>query len=238
MMSALPGYIYATDSDSSVYVNLFIGSKAKLSLASGTVEVTQTTRYPWDGDVRITIEPSQVSTFDLLVRVPGWCRGGSSDGGLYTTTANRADSFSVTVNGSSLPNLETTDGYACLHREWRSGDLVQIHMAMPVKRVQADERVEADRGRIALMSGPLVYCLESIDNGGSVDDLVLPESAAITEKHRADLLGEVTVLQAPGQRTGSGGVPTVPAEITAIPYYANANRGPVSMTVWIANTAQ
>src|SRR5208282_5034774 len=99
------------------------------------------------------------------------------DGGLYTTTANRADSFSVTVNGSSLPNLETTDGYACLHREWRSGDLVQIHMAMPVKRVQADERVEADRGRIALMSGPLVYCLESIDNGGSVDDLVLPESA-------------------------------------------------------------
>jgi len=219
-----------------LYVNLFVGSKAKITLTNTVVEVTQTTRYPWDGDIRIAIEPSQASMFDLFVRVPGWCRGGSSGHGLYTTAAEGVDSFSVTVNGRAVANLEMTGGYARLHRQWRIGDVVEIHMAMPVKRMRADERVQADWGRVALMRGPLVYCLESIDNSGSVDDLALPDSAAIAEEHRGDLLGGITVLRAQGKRIGSGGVSTVPTEMMGIPYYANANRGPVSMMVWITNT--
>lgn len=230
LMSALPGYIYATDGHDGLYVNLFIGSKAKIDLRGNAVTVTQTTRYPWDGDTQVKIDPAQPTTFDLCLRVPGWCRGGASQGALYTAAEGGADEFKVTVNGQ--PKLvETVHGYTHLHRQWQSGDVVQIHMDMPVQRVKADERVEADRGRIALMRGPMVYCLESPDNDGHVRDLYLPESATISAEPRSDLLGGVTILRTAGRRVQDGADAAAP--ITAIPYYANANRGPVSMEVWI-----
>jgi hypothetical protein len=103
---------------------------------------------------------------------------------------------------------------------------------MPVKRVHADARVEADRGHVALMRGPIVYCMESIDNAGSVQDITLPDSVAITEEYRQDILGGTTLLHAKANRDSAANQ-GAPAEVTAIPYYANANRGPVSMTVWI-----
>lgn len=232
MMSALPGYIYAIDSHDGVYVNLFIGSKATIKLASGTVNVTQTTHYPWDGDVKIAIDPTQATNFDLFLRIPGWTRGGSSNGGLYMTAPEKGNAYSVTVNDAPIESVQANNGYFRLHREWKSGDVVTIHMAMPIQRVHADARVEADRDHIALMRGPIVYCLESIDNAGSIQDIVLPESAAITEEYHQDILGGTTLLHAKAMRTHAANQ-TIPTEITAIPYYANANRGPVSMTVWI-----
>jgi DUF1680 family protein len=102
---------------------------------------------------------------------------------------------------------------------------------MPVQRVTADDHVEADRGRVALMCGPLVYCLESPDNAGSLRNLSLPDDAAITTEDRADLLGGVTVLKMTGRRGDQ------PAQLLAIPYYANANRGPVEMQTWIPRSA-
>lgn len=237
LMSALPGYIYATDSAGGVYVNLYIGSEAKVAVAGGAVTLRQATRYPWDGGVGLTITPSQPSAFDLCLRIPGWCRGGPSAGGLYTTDPAGADAFTVSVNGQVVPTIETVRGYVRLHRTWQAGDVVTIHMAMPIERVKADARVEADRGRVALMRGPIVYCLESIDAGGRVRDLVLPDSARIGTEDRADLLGGVTVLRASARRVQTGSGSTAPADMTAIPYYANANRGPVSMIVWIPSDA-
>jgi len=237
LMAALPGFVYATDSEANLYVNLFISSKAKIELAGGSVAVTQTTRYPWAGDVRVTIDPSKASTFDLHLRIPGWCRGGASTGGLYTTSAIGAGAFAVSVNGQPAPALETIRGYARLHRTWHGGDVVEIHMAMPIQRVRADRRVEADRGRVALMRGPIVFCLESIDNQGGVRDLFLPDEASVSTDNRPDLLGGVSVLHASGRRLQNGGRSDAPAQITAIPYYANANRGPASMIVWIPTDA-
>ncbi|HEY2585542.1 MAG TPA: beta-L-arabinofuranosidase domain-containing protein, partial [Tepidisphaeraceae bacterium] len=234
LMSALPGYVYATDSTGGVFVNLYIGSEAKIAASGGRVSLKQATRYPWDGAVRLTISPSQATAFDLSLRIPGWCRGGPAAGGLYTTDPAGADAFIVTINGQPVTSFDTVRGYARLHRTWQPGDVVEVHMAVPVERVKADPRVEADRGRVALMRGPIVYCLESVDNGGRVRDLFLPDTAPVSAEDRPDLLGDVTVLHASGRRVpyGSGGS-DAPADITAIPYYANANRGPVSMIVWI-----
>lgn len=236
LISALPGYVYATDSHDGLYVNLFVGCSAKVRLADTPVALTQATHYPWTGDVRLTIDPSRPTAFDLYLRVPGWCRGQDSAGGLYASSAATAYAFTVSINGQPQPAPRAVRGYARLHRTWKSGDVVEIHMAMPIRRVVADPRVQADRGRVALMRGPIVYCLESIDNGGSVRELVLPNDAAISAEPRPDLLGGVTILHARGRRIHGNGA-DAPADLTAIPYYANTNRGPVSMTVWIPTDA-
>ena len=141
--------------------------------------------------------------------MPGWCRGGPSTGGLYTTAAGGPDAFTLSVNGQPQP-LETDHGYATVHRVWHAGDVVAIHMAMPPQRVTADARVAADRGRVTLMRGPVVYCLESADHGGRVNDLFLPDDAAVTAEDRPDLLGGVTVLHAAGRRVASTAPPRRP----------------------------
>jgi DUF1680 family protein len=206
--------------------------------AGGTdVSLTQTTQYPWNGDVKLAVTPARAGAFDLYVRVPAWTRGGASPGGLYSSKATGPETFSALVNGKPVASPEMTRGYVKLHREWHEGDTVQVHMEMPIRRVTADERVAADRGRVALMRGPIVYCLESIDNGGHVGDLFLPDEANVKAEERPDLLGAVVVLKADGRRVREG-QEAAPAELMAIPYYANANRGPVEMKTWIPRTAE
>ncbi|HXE52604.1 MAG TPA: beta-L-arabinofuranosidase domain-containing protein, partial [Tepidisphaeraceae bacterium] len=232
LMSALPGYIYATGDQSALYVNLFIGSQAKLTLADTPVAITQTTHYPWTGDVRLTISPAHAAKFDMNIRIPDWCRESSSPGGLYTWHRPAGDAFSISVNGQPIATPEITRGYAHVSHTWSAGDVLELHLSMPPRRVVADEHVKADRGRVALMRGPLVYCLESIDNGGSLHDLKLPEDSPIAIEERPTLLGAVTVLHASRYRPTSDNA-AAQSQITAIPYYANANRGPVEMEVWI-----
>ena len=235
LMSALPGYVYATDA-AGVTVNLYVGSRATADVAGAPVRLTQTTRYPWAGDVRLAVDPARPATFDVRLRVPGWCRGGPSTGGLYATAVGGPDAFTVTVNGRPVP-ADVTAGYATIRREWRAGDAVEVRMAMPVRRVTADARVAADRGRVTLMRGPLVYCVESADNGGRVSDLFLPDDAAVTTEDRPDLLGGVTVLHAAARRRAVGGGADAAADATFVPFYANANRGPVEMAVWVPTSA-
>jgi DUF1680 family protein len=238
LMGALPGYIYATDA-AGVYVNLFIGSRADVRLGDknrSRLSLAQKTSYPWDGDVELVVAPERPATFDLRVRVPAWCRGGATNGGLYNTTAAGPDAFRVSVNGLPVVSPTIDRGYAVLRREWRVGDKVRIHMEMPARVVKADGRVESDRGRAAFMRGPIVYCLESTDNGGRVGDIFLPESAPITPQWRADLLGGVTTLRASAKRLPVGEGTPVDTEVVAIPYYANANRGPAQMQVWTPTT--
>ena len=127
LMGGCPGYIYATDADG-VYVNLFIGSRATIDLGGedGTrLSLTQTTKYPWDGDVGLAVDPERPATFDLRVRVPAWCRGGATNGGLYTTPPAGPDAFRVSVNGQPVDDADGHRGYAVLRREWRAGDMVR-----------------------------------------------------------------------------------------------------------------
>lgn len=228
IMGALPGYVYAQE-PGAVYVNLFVGSRAKLSVEGTKITLRQTTRYPWDGTVQLSVEPERETRFALRVRLPAWCSDPK-----------------VQVNGQSVTDLKRQHGYGCLDRSWRAGDVVAVSLPMPVQRLKAHPKVEADLGRIALQRGPLVYCVEGIDNGGLAKNLVVPPDVELTAEHRADLLGGVTVIQGHGlaiQQVSwpetlylpSGAVPgTSNITFTAIPYFANANRQPGEMSVWLA----
>ena len=221
LMGALPGCIYATDAGGA-YVNLFISSRARFRMGGEKgpqVTLSQTTNYPWEGDVRLTVDAEQAATFDLRVRIPAWCRGGETNGGLYTTRMGARDAFRISINGQLVTAPEIVRGYAVVRREWHAGDVIHLEMAMPARRVRADERVQSDRGRVALMRGPIVYCLESQDNHGRVKDIFLPEDKSLAHDWRPDLLGGVTILRAAAERLPLGGGEPGNAAIVAIPYF-------------------
>jgi DUF1680 family protein len=236
LMGAMPGYIYAQD-DSGIYVNLFVGSKANIQFAGRKVVLNQTTDYPWNGDVKITVEPAKASEFDLHLRIPGWCQGPSSAEELYQTAGRPLNgAVRVKVNGKVVENLQFVRGYAMVHRRWKSGDVVQMSLEMPVQRVKANAHVEAAKGRIALMRGPVVYCFEGADNGGATQNLVIPPGTEFAPKYRQNLLGGVTILSATATRvlkTAANQVVLQPFQVTATPYFANANRGTCQMQVWM-----
>ncbi len=236
LMGAMPGYIYAQDK-TGVYVNLFVGSKAKIQLAGHTVRVSQTTDYPWSGNLRIAIEPARAGEFALRIRIPSWCQGASLPDDLYQASNRPLNGAAhLKINGKLVENVDIIHGYAMIQRHWKSGDVVQVNFDMPVQRVTANPNVEADKGRAALMRGPIVYCFEGADNGAAVQNLVIPPGTVFTPEYRSNLLGGVTVLNGTATgvfRTGNNQTTSTPFNVTATPYYANANRGTCQMQVWM-----
>jgi DUF1680 family protein len=230
IMGALPGYIYA-QGPGALYVNQFIGSRATMTVDGAKVLLTQTSRYPWDGEIKLLVAPERETEFALNVRLPGWCRDPR-----------------LQVNGKPLTPSEPVRGYAQLQRKWRRGDVIRLSFPMPVQRLKAHPKVEADKGRVALQRGPLVYCLEAVDNDGHLRNLVIPPEAQLSAQYRRDVLGGVTVIQGPALAVNrvewhdrlympSANVPGVTnTRFTAIPYFANANRQPGEMMVWLAET--
>lgn len=241
LMSGMPGYIYAQD-DTGIYVNLFVASRAAIQLPGQKVVLKQTTDYPWQGDVKITVEPSKAGPFNLHIRIPGWCQGATSPDDLYQPDNRPATgAVHLKVNGKAVENLEIIHGYANLQRRWKSGDVVQLTMDMPVQSVKANPKVAADQGRVALMRGPVVYCFEGADNGSAVQNLVIPDQTKFVPEYRSDLLGGVTVLTGTATalfKGGAGETAQWPVKVTAIPYYANANRGTSPMQVWMPKTQE
>jgi DUF1680 family protein len=236
LMGAMPGYIYAQDK-TGVYVNLFAGSTATIQMAGHTVRLKQATRYPWDGDVNITVDPAKPAEFDLHIRIPRWCQGAAASDELYQVS-NRPLSGAAhfKFNGHTVENVEIAHGYATLHRRWKRGDVVQVKFDMPVQRVLANANVEADTGRVALMRGPIVYCFEGADNGAGVENLAIPPGTIFKPEYRGNLLGGVTVLTGEATavfQTGKDHATPVPFKVTATPYFANANRGACPMQVWM-----
>jgi hypothetical protein len=235
LMGAMPGYIYAQDTNG-IYVNLFVGSKAKIQFAGHAVMLKQTTGYPWHGEAKITFESAHASEFDLHVRIPGWCQGDASTADLYEA-GNRpsAGAAHLRVNGKPVP-VEIVKGYAVVHRRWKTGDTLQVDLDMPVQIVTANVKVEADKDRAALMRGPIVYCFEGADNGAAVQNFVISPETKFVPEYRDELLGGVTVLTgtATGMfRTGKDKGVSRPFKVTAIPYFGNANRGTCQMQVWM-----
>jgi hypothetical protein len=157
---------------------------------------------------------------------------------LYSYADVPAAAPTLKVNGETVSiNLEK--GYAMLHRAWKAGDRVELSLPMAVRRVVAHEAVEADRGRVAIERGPLVYCAEGPDNGGRVSNLVLPDGAALATESRPDLLNGVVTIEGEAEALveKAGKVSSVHKPITLIPYYAWANRGAGEMTVWLPRDA-
>jgi DUF1680 family protein len=235
---SLPGYIYAQQGDT-LFVNLFVGGTADVTLDDGqTVKLVQQTRFPWDGKVKLTVRPDAPGTFTIKLRMPGWARNEAVPSDLYRFMDNQGEVAKLGINGEPAePDMEK--GYAVLKREWRSGDVIELNLPMPIRRVLAHEQVEANRGRVALQRGPLVYCLDGADTrDGRVLNVVLPDDTPLRAEFMPDMLGGIVVITGQAlSRTGDGEgqVKESRQQIAAIPYYAWANRGPGEMAVWISN---
>jgi len=241
---AVPGYAYASG-EGAIYVNLFMAGRATIDLDGQRVQLHQQTDYPWSGQVKIVVEPARDDAeFALKVRVPGWARNQPVPGDLYRFLESCDEKPRLKLNGQVQP-IALDKGYAVIERKWRRGDSVELVLPMPVRRLVAHEAVEADRGRVALQRGPLVYCVEWPDvRDGKVLCLMLPDKTKLVVRHRPDLLGGVTVIAGQPMRTrfvlenGEKKIVQEPGDVAAIPYYAWAHRGRGEMAVWLARTKE
>lgn len=228
-MASVPQYQYAVQGRD-IFVNLYIQGKANI----GDVELEQTTNYPWDGAVSVGVSPRRSAAFAIRFRIPSWARERPVATGLYTF-ADAPRPYGVKLNGVAVDGT-LEQGYVVLRRKWRKGDRVEIALPMDVRRVEANDNVEDDRGKLALERGPVVYCLEGQDQPDStVFNKVIPLYAPITATYRADKLGGIVELEGEALALQqSGGVRSVP--FRAIPYSTWNNRGAGQMAVWIARS--
>jgi hypothetical protein len=239
LVESLGDYIYAK-SDDAVWVNLFVGSTTTIPLKKGKVNVTQQTEYPWEGMVQITVAPERKMKFPLLVRIPGWAQNQPTPGTTYRYVDASTEAYTLSVNGKPATST-MKDGYAVIEREWKKGDVVSLNLPMPVRKIAAIDSVKENQNRVALQRGPLVYCVEHVDNGGKAMNLIVPDGVEFTSQYNPDLLQGVVTLQAetPAVTVSADGtsVNTVTKKITAIPYYAWANRGKGQMQLWLPRKA-
>ena len=241
-------FAYATRGDAA-YVNLFVASDAKLNLAGSDVTLKQETEYPWKGLSRIeiadiggkTTSVQQQGRFTLNVRVPGWCIGRPVPSDLYTQTVpGSLKDFTVKVNGKPFA-FTPEKGYCAINRAWKKGDVVEVCMNMPVRRIKAHDAVKNDRGRLAVERGPILYCAEGVDNGGRVLDKVLAADAVFTPT-TCNVLGNVyPALTAPAVSLRRGlktGVRKEATTLTLVPYFAWCHRGAGEMQVFFPTEAK
>ena len=210
-------------------------SETELEVAGQTVGLKQETRYPWEGKVRITLEPSKAEKFTVNMRVPGWARGRPVPSDLYRYLGDDPGGVRLLINGTEQ-DIELVKGFAAVHRTWEKGDVIELELPMPVRRVLSHEAVEDNRGKVALERGPLVYCFEWPDNETSVLRLLIPDSSELTTEFREDLLRGFTVITGEAfsrPAEGPESAEAVPTRFTAIPYYAWAHRGIGEMAVWL-----
>ena len=235
-MASVPGYVYA-ERDDALWVNLYVASNADVKLDNGrTVKIQQETRYPWDGAVKMTLTPDQAAELTVHVRIPGWAQNDPVGSDLYRFVDQSKAAATVKVNGRAVP-LALNKGYVDVKRTWKAGDTIELNLPMPVRRLAANGEVGADRGRVAIQRGPIVYALEWKDNpGGKVRNLMLPDDAPLRAEFAPGLLKGVEVVKGKAialEYDAAGKLKQTPEEFTAIPYYAWANRGKGQMAVWI-----
>jgi len=211
-LPAIGQYAYAV-ADGGAVVNQYMNGVAELDLTGGRkVKLQQTTHYPWNGKVTLGVLESEAggSEFPIRLRVPGWC-----------------GSYRLSVNGTPVTGgaAAAQNGYVTLSQSWSPGDQIVFELDMPVVKARARDEVEANRGRIAVQRGPIVYCLEQADNGATpYDGIEIEPGASFSAVHRPELLGGVTVLEG---RAANG------TRCTLIPYYAWDNREAGYMQVWL-----
>ena len=240
---SLPGYVYAVkekrgevSGESGVYVNLYLSNSATLKVGGKEVALTQQTNYPWDGDVRLTVDKNKAGLFALKLRIPGWVQNRVLPSDLYQYADQEQPGYRITVNDEQVSVTPSADGYATIVRKWKKGDCVALHLDMKPRLVKAHRSVEADRGRLAVERGPLVYCTEHPDNAFNIFSAFISPDPHFALGRTTIAGTEVQTIMADGQL-----VQTDPAthrlkvndvRMTLIPYYAWAHRGKGRMRVW------
>jgi alpha-N-arabinofuranosidase len=235
-IASVPGYIYARRGDTA-YVNLFVDSSTKIKIDKYTVGIKQQTEYPWEGKVKIAVEPERSAEFRIAVRIPGWARNEPVPSDLYRYMDGSTNKISLKVNGKRI-EADREGWFVCIERRWKKGDVIEINFGMPVRRVVSHGKITDNKGKVALQRGPIVYCAEWPDNDGHVMNLVLADNAKLTTEHHKDMLNGVTVIKSKAVALSydKDGKTVLKKEqdFTAIPYYAWAHRGPGEMSVWLA----
>ncbi len=229
-LASLPGYLYSV-SDSAIWAHFYAQNTANLTLPDGqTVSLRQSTNYPWNGEIEIEVQTS--ASFSLNLRIPGWC-----------------EHAALTVNGESIQSALAPSSYVEIERDWTAGDTITLSLPMPIRRIHCHPYVEENSGRVALMRGPLLYCVEQVDNANvDLRELGIADLSALNSEHRGSLLGGITVISGEAavasfpawkgslyQPMSVSTAPSTvsPVSIAAIPYFAWGNREPGRMRVWL-----
>ncbi len=235
LVASLGNYIYGK-SGNSIWINLFVNSNTRTVAGNDSISVSMETNYPWEGKVRIKIDPDSRQKFTIHIRVPGWARGEASPGALYRFLHYSSGPVDFFVNGIKT-DTKLENGYVSIERMWRKGDQVSFSFPMEVLRIIAMDSLRNDAEKIAIQRGPFIYCIEEADNPGSVWNVLLKPNAAfqtlpyhiISEPVIA--LQTITDLSQPSKDGSHTNM--IKKKITAIPYYTWANRGANAMRVWI-----
>ena len=229
ILASLGNYLYST-SDSGLWIHFYAQNSATMRVGEQPVQVRLTSNYPWDGAIKLALTLETSQAFALNLRIPGWC-----------------DAWSVKVNGAAAETTPSSNGYVSIARTWESGDVVDLDLAMPVQAVYANPNVRQMQGRLALQRGPIVYCLEGVDNGGIGLDRIMLDPAQVTDftvEYQPGLLGGVAVLHGPAQAITEEGwndhtlyrrnLPSTTAamDVVAVPYATWDNRASGEMRVW------
>ena len=233
---SLPGYVYAVK-DNDLFVNLYTANTSTVNIGGKSVTLEEQTKYPWDGDIRIKIAKTKAKQFRMMVRITGWVRGDVVPSDLYAYADGKQLGYKVSVNGEEV-NGELENGYLAIDRKWKKGDEVRIHFDMSPRFVKANRKVVADRGRLAVERGPLVYCAEWPDNKFNFFHFVMNKNPQFVLANQPALIGGIKQLKLDGRVLSfdsSGKLQATDAILTMIPYYAWAHRGQGNMQVWIAS---
>jgi uncharacterized protein len=226
LLASLGQYVYSSDEDT-VYAHLYIGGTADMEIRGGKLRLSQENNYPWEGNIKIRIETPVENSFKLALRIPGWCR-----------------KWTVFINGTeTAKENRPANGYLTLDRCWKTGDEVELCMELSIDLLQANPKVRADAGRVAIQRGPLVYCLEEKDNGSNLSALSIASDAGFTCAYDKDLPDGAVTIHTTGIRTIEdcwGDELYRPAvkqeesvELKAVPYFMWGNRAQGEMLVWI-----
>ena len=240
---SVPGYLYGVK-DNNIFVNLFAANVSTIKVNGKDVILEETTEYPWNGDIKITVKKSNAKNANLLIRIPGWARNQVVPSDLYQFADKETPSYSVTVNGKTVEaDLSANKGYLPV-KNIRKGDVVRIHFDMPVRTVIANQKVADDKSKVAVERGPLVYCAEAADNNGEpvlravmgkkpTFNVVDNYSIQNTETKNAPAF-TVKAIKTEGQilNDNADGISLKNCTLTLIPYYAWNHRGANQMNVW------
>ena len=228
LLASLGRYVYSTreaQDDPAIFVHLYAAGRLETTLAGSPVTITQKTDYPWKKTVRLRIDSPGATRFTLALRLPGWCLNPS-----------------LKINGKVTPLAKITrESYAYLKRKWMPGDRVVLALPMPIERMVTNSKSRNNIGKVALQRGPVVYCLEQIDNSAALHAITLPPAAKVRATFKPNLLGGVTLLTATAacQQARTSDPLYAPAarrmkktKITAVPYCVWGNRKVGEMLVW------
>ncbi|HYF30139.1 MAG TPA: beta-L-arabinofuranosidase domain-containing protein [Chitinophagaceae bacterium] len=234
LVSSVGNYIYGQSEDA-IWINLFIGSKTSFNYGRIDIEVSMQTGYPFTSGVKLTIDPSKNIKKSLRIRLPGWLTE-PVPGGLYRFYSTERPEAWIRVNGKLVP-MVVKDGYASIEKNWQKGDVVELDFAMQVEQLRGRPEIKQTTDRVAIQRGPLIYCMEGVDNNGNAWNMVLPQYSRFTVIKHQVLSEKLFALQTeapvivPSQDGRS--IAVLEKTITLIPYYAWANRGQTEMQVWL-----